>query len=71
MYLLLAIVHNIVILGFKDITMHIFFLVLFGNYGKCFPVFVWTVHVQGVKYNQLKWSFRLICFELLLLILAM
>ena len=30
-YLLLAIVHNIVIPGYKVITLHIFFLVLFGN----------------------------------------
>ena len=30
-YLLLAIVHNITIPGYKDITLHIFFLVLFGN----------------------------------------
>ena len=30
-YLLFAIVHNIVIPGYKDITLHIFFLVLFGN----------------------------------------
>ena len=30
-HLLLAIVHNIVIPGYKDITLHIFFLVLFGN----------------------------------------
>ena len=37
-YLLLAIVHNIVLPGYKDITLHIFFLVLFGN-EKCFPVY--------------------------------
>ena len=30
MYLLLAVVHNIVIPGYKDITLHIFFLVLSG-----------------------------------------
>ena len=30
-YLLFGIVHNIVIPGYKDITLHIFFLVLFGN----------------------------------------
>ena len=30
-YLLLAIVHNIVIPGYKDINLHIYFLVLFGN----------------------------------------
>ena len=38
MYLLLAIAHNIVIPGYKDITLHIFFFVLFGIY-KCFPVY--------------------------------
>ena len=37
-YLLLAIVYNIVIPGYKNITLHVFFLVLFGIY-KCFPVY--------------------------------
>ena len=37
-YLLLAIMHNIVIPGYKDITLRIFFLVLFGNL-RCFPVY--------------------------------
>ena len=38
MYLLLAIVHNIVNPGYKDITLNILFLVLFDNL-KCFPVY--------------------------------
>ena len=37
-YLLLASVLNIVISGYKDITLHIIFFVLFGNQ-KCFPVY--------------------------------
>ena len=36
-YILLAIAHNIVIPGYIGITLHIFFLVLFGN-KKCFSV---------------------------------
>ena len=31
LYLLFTIVHNIVIPDYKDISLHIFFLVLFGN----------------------------------------
>ena len=56
MYLLLAIVHNIVFPGYKDITLHIFFLVLFGNL-KCFPVysaflvFVWTAFREAFTTN--------------------
>ena len=34
----LTFMHNIVIPGYKDITLHIFFLVLFGNQ-RCFPVY--------------------------------
>ena len=43
--------YSILIPGYKDITLHIFFLVLFGKlkvlscmHVLCFPIFVWTVH---------------------------
>ena len=59
MYLLFAIVHNIVIPGYKDITLPIFFLVLFGNL-KCFPVYsafrylYGPMRFQPVKCNMMQ-----------------
>ena len=59
MYLLLATVHNIVIPGYKDITLHIFFLVLVLSGIWCFPVFVWTgvkglVPLKGISSSDLR-----------------